>query len=122
MDVIFDRENHKIKNIEKVYLTKEDRAALQSIIFLPPDLKMLVEDKMILVNQGTFNFDINEEGYLWKNHRYPIVWLNSPSDCKHHMAMDSKNQLALLFRTPKLPSRIKYDFPRVLISKHMSRG
>ena len=122
MDIAFNREDRRIKSIEKVFLTKEERAALQSIIQLDQELKILVEDQLILVNRVTFNSDINEEGYLWKNHRFPIVWLNSPTDCKHHLSVDPQNQLALLFRTPKLPSKIKYDFPRVLISKHMSRG
>lgn len=122
MDIAFNRDDRKIRSIEKIFLTKEERAALQSTINLPPDLQMIVDQTIKNVNIGTFNTDINEDGYLFQNKRWPIVWLNSPTDCKHHLAMDPKNQLCLIFRWPKLPSKIKYDFPRVLISKIMANN
>ena len=118
MYIAFHRDQRIIKSIEKVFLTKEDRAALYSLQQIPDELKVLVDDRIIHVNAGTFSKDINELGYPGENNqRFPITWLNSPADCKHHLAADPKNTLRLIFRTPKLPSDIKYDFPRVLISK-----
>lgn len=118
MYIAFRREERRIQAIEKIFLTKEDRAALQSIQQLPDDLKSIVNDRVVFVNAGNFSRDINEDGYPTENgKRFPIVWLNSPADCKHHLAADPKNTLRLIFRTPRLPADIKYDFPRVLIAK-----
>ncbi len=119
MDITFDRANRQIIAVEKVFLTKEERAALQSIINLDPELRLIVEDVQRFVNYGSWNPDITENGYLWNNKRWPIVWLNSPTDCRYHIGADPKNELSLVFRSPRLQAKIKYDFPRVLISKKM---
>ena len=118
MYIAFNRDSKRIQSIAKVFLTKEDRAALYSLQQLPDELKVLVTDEIVHVNAGTFSKDINELGYPnSKGQRFPITWLNSPADCHRHMAADPKNSLRLIFRTPKLPADVKYDFPRVLIAK-----
>lgn len=117
MEIAFNRDSGIIKGIEKIFLTKEERAALQSIIKLPQDLRLLVRDDTVLLNREEFNFDITEEGYWHGNQRYPIVWLNSPRSCRRHLEENPENQLRLVFRKPKLRTAINYDFSRVLISK-----
>ena len=117
MHISFNRVSNIIQDIEKVYLTKEERAALQSMLNLPLDLRILVEDKYVLADQVQFNFDINEDGYWHLGRRYPIVWLNSPQSCRKHLHESLDNKLRLVFRKPKLETKIPYDFARVLISK-----
>lgn len=120
MYIAFNRDSKRIQSIAKVFLTKEDRAALQSIINLPAELKMLVDDRKVICNWIEFsNFQITEDGLVVPDLQgpRPIVWLNSPSDCRKHLQNDGL--VSLIFRSPKLTTRIPYDFRRVLISKHM---
>ena len=120
MQIAYDRSNRIISGIEKVFLTKEERAALQSIINLPAELKMLVDDRKVICNLTEFSdFIITEDGLVVPNLQgpRPIVWLNSPSDCRKHL--ENGGLVCLIFRSPKLTTRIPYDFRRALISKHM---
>ena len=120
MQIAYDRSNRVISGIEKVFLTKEERAALQSIINLPAELKMLVDDRKVICDWIEFSdFQITEDGLVVPDLQgpRPIVWLNSPSDCRKHL--HNGGLVSLIFRSPKLTTRIPYDFRRVLISKHM---
>lgn len=117
MQITYNRSDRIINGIEKIFLTKEERAALQSIISLPEDLRMLVHDEIVLLDKQQFNFDITEEGYWHMGRRYPIVWLNSPQSCRKHLEDYQDNKLRLVFRKPRIHTNINYDFARVLISK-----
>jgi hypothetical protein len=119
MQIQFYRSSRIIENIEKIFLTKEERSALQSLMDLPEELQSIVEDKIFFVNRLTFKgSQINADGYpISPDFRLPIVWLNSPAVCKAHLAASLDNQLKMVYRRPKLNTSIRYDFPRLLISK-----
>lgn len=118
MEIQFARNSRIIESIQKIYLTKEERAALQSLIELPPELKSIVDDKNFTVNKETFKGkEINEDGYPLEYHRVPVVWLNPPSVCRNHLNEHHSNTLRMIYRRPKLNTQIRYDFPRLLIAK-----
>ena len=118
MEIQFARTSRIIESIQKIYLTKEERAALQSLIDLPQELKSIVEDKNFTVNKDIFKgSQINEDGYPLDHHRVPVVWLNPPAVCRRHLEEHPSNTLRMIYRRPKLNTQIRYDFPRLLIAK-----
>jgi hypothetical protein len=124
MQVQFSKTEGIIKAITKIYLTKEERAALQSTMDLNRELQSIVEDKVFYVDRRSFKGDeINQDGYpLNPDFRVPIVWLNSPAVCKAHLAESLDNQLKLIYRRPSIITQIRYDFPRLLICKTFSKS
>jgi hypothetical protein len=119
MEYVFNRDNKLIQSIAKIYLTKEERQALTSAINLPDDLKPLVKDHVIYLNELTFDWDnVTAEGYqVYKDIYYPITWLNAPALIKKHLEKSTRHTIRIIIRVPTLKSDIPYDFPRVLISK-----
>lgn len=119
MEIQHARNSRIIESVHKIYLTKEERAALQSQIDLPEELKKLVEDKNLTVNRLTFKGNqINEDGYpMYDGHRVPVVWLNPPAVCRKHLEESPDNTLRMIYRKPRINSAIRYDFPRLLIAK-----
>lgn len=109
-----------IKTI-KVYLLKEERAALAANINLPDDLKEIISDAVYHVNSLTMNWEsVTEDGlYIPNVGWYAITWLNSPADCKRWLKAHSSNELKIILRTPSIKSQMPYDFPRALIAKRM---
>ena len=105
----------------KVYLLKEERAALAANINLPDDLKSIVSDDTYHVNSLSMDWDaISEDGlYIPNVGWYAITWLNSPADCKRWLKSNAANELKIILRTPKVKSKFPYDFPRALISKRI---
>lgn len=105
----------------KVYLLKEERAALAANINLPDDLKSIVYDDTYHVNSLSMDWDaISEDGlYIPNVGWYAITWLNSPADCKRWLKSNTANELKIILRTPKVKSKFPYDFPRALISKRI---
>ena len=108
----------------KIYLLREERAALANFLRLPDDLKKIVRDDIYLVNSLTFDWDAvtelglriphssNQEDF----HYYPITWLNTPVHCKKHLKAHSNNSLQIILRRPSIQTNLPYDFPRALIS------
>ena len=105
----------------KVYLLKEERAALAANINLPDDLKSIVSDDTYHVNSLSMDWDaISEDGlYIPNVGWYAITWLNSPVDCKRWLKCGTANELRIVLRTPSIKSKFPYDFPRALISKRI---